>query len=265
MRYLLKCKAIATAVQSVSLAPHPSRALSSFSKLMEYVAKPPSQNVPAWTRLARNVKSPDATPSSSPDSKHLENIRKACDVEDTIGKLEHEFMEEMAGALGRTGNKAVYYFNEMRVARAAFDRIDAEALAAEESNPLHPSFSITAALSTRREAAQAYHRARQLAEDARRELIIHRQACGFIHNNYSIVENAFPLLPLAQVTSLDRVHELKGMSKHELSLLDKPSLKAELCALGVARDGDGGGGAVDAAAMARSDLLALLARAINAL
>jgi hypothetical protein len=43
-------------------------------------------------------------------------------------------------------------------------------------------------LSGREQIARNFNAARQLFEDARRELIIHRQACGFTANNYQLVE-----------------------------------------------------------------------------
>jgi len=162
-------------------------------------------------------------------------------------------MEEIAGALGRTGNKCVYYFKEMKAALRAFEDVDA---AAASQAP----FSL-AALNARREAAAAFHQALQQAEDARRELIIHRQACGFTHNNYGIVESAFPLPARVRVTSFDRAAELQSLSGHKLSLIDEAGLRAELHALGVPRDADGR----ELGAMAKPELLAVLARTIQAL
>lgn len=204
---------------------------SSFSKLIEYAAKPPSTNQPAWTRIAyKLVEGPSIGGEvSSPDQKHLDGIRKGYDIEDSIGKLELELMEEIAGALGKTGDKCVYYFRELKRAKAAFDACPSPSSFTASSS----SSSFSSALIQRRTAANEFNSIRRLAEDARRDLIIHRQACGFTSNNFKIVDEVFPLPPPILVTSGHRLQELKNMKLYKMQQLDKGTIKKELLSLGI--------------------------------
>ncbi len=212
--------------------------LRSFSKLIEYAAKPPSTHVPAWTRLSQKIKAPSGQQQQlqqqqSPDGKHIENLQRSgrFDIEDSLGKLEEELMEEIAGALGKTGDKCVWHFKEMNKAKLAWEKAVCSPAQVQHHSVSLPTFAFpvfmpsrtpslapspSPSLSTleRQKIAQQFNQARQLFEDARRELIIHRQACGFTANNYQIVEEIFPLPAPLLVMTEKRIGDLRHALKH---------------------------------------------------
>ena len=94
-----------------------------------------------------------------------------------------ELQEEMAVALGKTGDKCVYYFKLL-------DRAHEEYLIKTDGDEKH-----CYSLEERIVAVQTFNVIRQEADAARRNLIIHRQAIGFYWNNHKIIENQFPLPP----------------------------------------------------------------------
>jgi hypothetical protein len=49
----------------------------------------------------------------------------------------------------------------------------------------------------------AYNKAREVALNARWEMTIHRQACGFVSNNYNIIEELYPMPPRIQKDDAD--------------------------------------------------------------
>ena len=148
------------------------------SKLLEYCARPPRKQEPSWRNLASKLKHGASFDDASKD--HIEKIKPQFDVSDSLAKLEEELQEEMAVALGKTGDKCVYYFKLL-------DRAHEEYLMKKDEK--HCS------LEERVVAAQTFNVIRQEADAARRNLIIHRQAIGFYWNNHKIIENQFPLPP----------------------------------------------------------------------
>ena len=87
----------------------------SSNKLLEYIAKPPSKNEPAWARLANQIKNEDHYTGIV--KKFESNINEICDRRDHISKIEDELREEMAKSLGRTGQKCVYAFDQLTKAK----------------------------------------------------------------------------------------------------------------------------------------------------
>ena len=150
------------------------RSSSDDSKLLEYIAKPPSKSEPAWSRLANKIKSSD---EDRIVQKFEMNINDICDRRDHVAKIEDELREEMAKALGKTGRKCVYAFDLLR--KAEQQCINARNRPSEEYQY----------------AVKTYNEVREFAENARTELIIHRQAIGLTWRNQKIVEEEFPLPP----------------------------------------------------------------------
>jgi hypothetical protein len=152
-----------------------------FSKFLEYCARPPSASKDAtWTSLAKKMKiSIDA---EAPETKHIEKMKRegVYSVEDSIAKLEDELAEEMASALGKTGDKTTILFKMMNRAQEEYAKLQEEGVDQVD-------------LERRRLAARTFNVLRQEAETARRNLIIHRQAVGFYWRNHAIVEEQYPL------------------------------------------------------------------------
>lgn len=113
------------------------------------------------------------------ESVYAARLRAAHDPRDNIQKIEEEVMEEMAGALGRTADKANYKFLVLERKGQEVDAlVEAKANSAEIEK-----------------AIGDFNRLRDDAEDARRELMIHRQALGFKTGNHALVSDMWPLPP----------------------------------------------------------------------
>ena len=202
---------------------------SSAPSLASYAAKPPRKDQPSWKRLAQLIKD-DPTAG---ESVYAARLRAGHDTRDHVEKIEEEILEEMAGALGRAGDKCNYRFLVLEkqgqaadaAAKAAAD--EAAVLRAMKVSELKEScrsggLPVTGSKATLvrylmfpsayrkiktrglpcggeskheqlQAAVQAFNEHRAEAQDARRELIIHRQAVGFQTGNHSAVEKAWPL------------------------------------------------------------------------
>ena len=138
------------------------------SKFMQYAARPPKKDVPSWKNLAATLKDEQS------DSPYLARIRRdVVDMKDHVERIEEEVLEEMSAALGRTATRCDYKFFMLDKAK---EKVDAAA---------HRS--------QRRAAIEAFNAARLEAEEARRALLIHRQAIGFRTQNYQEVSKFWPL------------------------------------------------------------------------
>ena len=114
----------------------------------------------------------------SADSKHIGDIKKNIDLQDTIGKIEDELREEMAKSLGRTGLKMQFSMQQMNEAKFLLDKILCDASSTHEDKI---------------NAVEVFNKSREFAYKTRLELIIHRQSIGLTWNNESIVETEFPI------------------------------------------------------------------------
>lgn len=150
---------------------------ASIDKLRKYVSKPESLSkpVPAYTRLATKIQDTELETNFS-NVKHLEQLRTVYNPLDALGKLEEEIAEEIASALGKTGGKCTVYFSMLRKIQLKYE-------------------ALPAAHKDKGETARLFNEVRALAREARRDLIIHRQAAGFTFQNHQIVETEFPLPP----------------------------------------------------------------------
>ena len=158
------------------------RGLCASSKLLEYCARPPRKQEPSWRTLASKLKESETSSDDSAGKEYIDKkLKPFYDVSDSIAKLEDELQEEMAVALGKTGDKTVYYYKLHERAHAQYLRLS------DENN--------RASLEERLKACRTFNALRTEAENARRNLIIHRQAIGFYWRNHHIVEEKFPLIP----------------------------------------------------------------------
>jgi hypothetical protein len=157
--------------------------------LAHYAAKIPTKEQHSWKRIANQIKKGLVIgPDTSDESVYSARLRATHDHRDAVEKIEDELMEEMAGALGRSGTKCDVLFLLLENQGKRCDEVAAlisDAVGAEfEENKV--------ALQT---AVTEFNRLRHDAENARRELIIHRQAVGFRQSNYEFVESHWPLPP----------------------------------------------------------------------
>ena len=146
------------------------------SKLLEYVARAPKKHEATWSTLAKKLKG--RTDVVSPDGKHVDKLKKqgVYSVEDSIGKLEEELQEEMAYALGRTGDKLEHAYQLMQLSHERYH------LAVENKEEL----------AKRQLAAETFNTLRIEADRRRRDLIIQRQAVGFTGEITKLLQISIP-------------------------------------------------------------------------
>ncbi len=124
------------------------------------------------------MKGVEEVAKDSAGSKHIDDIKKNVDLQDTIGKIEDELREEMAKSLGRTGIKMQFGMQRMNEAKLLLDKIFSDAKSTHEDKV---------------NAVELFNKSRDFAYRTRIELIIHRQSIGLTWNNENIVETEFPI------------------------------------------------------------------------
>eukprot|EP00586_Coscinodiscus_wailesii_P001270 CAMPEP_0172488048 /NCGR_PEP_ID=MMETSP1066-20121228/17402_1 /TAXON_ID=671091 /ORGANISM="Coscinodiscus wailesii, Strain CCMP2513" /LENGTH=223 /DNA_ID=CAMNT_0013255029 /DNA_START=205 /DNA_END=876 /DNA_ORIENTATION=+ len=158
--------------------PH-ARTLSSSSSSI-------TKNLSSWERSAQNVKNTDNT------DKYLEHIRRTHDPALHVKTLEDELRGTMGKALGKQGDKVMRFLILMERERARYEELVSE---------MRDNGTVTCHIATAavKESAERYNGYRKDAMTARWELIVHRQAIGFIVDNHAYVTSKYPIgeaLPL---------------------------------------------------------------------
>lgn len=123
-----------------------------------------TQRSTSWERNAVLVKNTDI------NNQYLEHIRDTHDPALHIKTLEDEIRGSMGKALGKQGEKVLYYIELMKNER--------------EQHLKTPNDV---------ECARRHNEYRKQALQARWELMVHRQAVGFIINNQKFVNKHFPI------------------------------------------------------------------------
>lgn len=121
-------------------------------------------------------------------NKYLEHIRDVHDPSMHIKSLEDELRGTMGQALGKQGDKILRALRNMR------EQLDLYHDLLEK----HPITSEPVL-----ERAKQYNFYREQAKTARWELIVHRQAIGFIVNNHKFVSDKYPISPALPETEED--------------------------------------------------------------
>ena len=124
-----------------------------------------SYNAPTWERAARRVKNVDA----EKDSLYMDAIRDTHDPSMHLKTIEDELKGTIGKALGKQGQKIHYHVTRMQEAYAQYQ---------EKPSP---------------QVAAAFNACRKQAIQARWELLVHRQAAGFIVNNHKYVMEHYPI------------------------------------------------------------------------
>ncbi|KAL7524349.1 hypothetical protein ACHAWF_000913 [Thalassiosira exigua] len=151
-----------------ALSAASSRALSSRSRKSSPPSKSASQT---WERSAKLVKNTDV---SNP---YLDAVRsEVVDPALQLKTIEDELCGAIGKALGRQGEKVLFALREMDEARF-------ECAEAIGRNSLEEASR----------SAARHNEARERAIKARWELLVHRQAVGFIVDNHRVVHETFPI------------------------------------------------------------------------
>lgn len=132
-----------------------------------------------WERQARAIKD---TGNFSGD--YLEAMRETHDPALHVKTIEDELKSTIGKALGRQGEKILYSTRQMKR--------EYEIYVKEES-----------CLKMKREAADRFNQHRKEALQARWELIVHRQAAGFIVENHNFVVEHYPVADALPTTDDD--------------------------------------------------------------
>mmetsp|Transcript_59690 Transcript_59690/g.69767 ORF Transcript_59690/g.69767 Transcript_59690/m.69767 type:complete len:187 (-) Transcript_59690:184-744(-) len=127
----------------------------------------------SWGRSARTVQNTDIT------SEYWEHVRAKSDPALHVKTIEEELCGEMGKALGKQGGKVENALYAMGVEQKQYKKL-------MEGDPKKWSEEILA-------SATRYNSFREIAVKARWELVVHRQAVGFIVNNHKLVHERYPI------------------------------------------------------------------------
>ena len=142
---------------------------------------PSNQTSTSWERGAKLVKNTDKS------NEYLDTIRQTTDPGLHLKTIEDELRGTMGKALGKQGEKILRFVRAMAQERLRYDELLEKG--ATEINP-----------KGLKETAERYNELRKEAMKARWELLVHRQAVGFIVDNHNTVARHFPIggpLPLS--------------------------------------------------------------------
>lgn len=130
-----------------------------------------------WERGAIAVKNIDAT------NPYLESIRQTHDPAMHIKTIEDELKGTIGQALGKQGRKILMWMKVMQQERERYDSLLV----------LQQDMKCAVTVMQINAIAKGYNAAREKAIKARWELVVHRQAAGFIVNNHKLVHEKFSI------------------------------------------------------------------------
>jgi len=134
----------------------------------------PSRPSTSWERGAKLVKNTDTS------NQYLEHIRKTHDPALHVKTIEDELRGAMGKALGKQGEKILRFVKAMGQERKRYDELRADPHCSRSTDELE-------------RVVKRYNDIRSEALKARWELLVHRQAVGFIVDNHNTVANTFPI------------------------------------------------------------------------
>ncbi len=159
----------------------------------------PSPVTKSWERGAKLVKNIDTS------NQYLEHIRQTHDPALQLKTLEDELKGTMGKALGKQGEKVLNILNRMReeeskvhnLLESNYSRIDQDDFDIDAG--VRKEHQISIRMIPESAKKQIYHhvqnhnRLRKQAIQARWELLVHRQAVGFITQNHKFVNEMFQI------------------------------------------------------------------------
>ena len=155
----------------------------------------------AWQRGARRVKEDVTAPSRERElDPYYHRIRETHDPTLHLKTLEDELKSTIGQALRRQADKILQarammdreresYADLCRTIQAGKNR----AVEPVQGNTADDSMDVRQAAELVRECAQRHNQYRAQALQARWELMVHRQAAGFLVNNHNVVYQTFPI------------------------------------------------------------------------
>jgi hypothetical protein len=137
----------------------------------EYRAQAPGPKLKSWESGARLVK------NISVENQYLEHIREVHDPSQHLKTIEDELRGTIGKALGKQGQKI----------------LSAVRLMEQEYQNYQQLIETGASSSKIVAAAKQHNKHRKQAIQARWELMVHRQAVGFVVGNHQFVQEKFPI------------------------------------------------------------------------
>lgn len=137
-----------------------------------------SSSSKSWERSATLVKNTDKS------SNYLDHIRQTHDPALHVKTLEEEIRGTMGAALGKQSKKILSSLRLMEQEREEYDEL-VNGDDGKKTYALNSSLVI--------DCAKRHNEYRQEAVTARWELLVHRQAVGFLVDNHKIVHEHFPI------------------------------------------------------------------------
>jgi len=145
-------------------------------------------------------------PNNYNNNNYTEVIREAHDPSRHLKTIEDELIGTIGAALGRQGEKIKSAMQLMEREFQTYQRL------VSSKNPPTDPVKV-------RQSAQSFNAFRDQAVKARWELMVHRQAAGFLVNNHEYVMKHFPIpeaLPISET----------GQSSNEI-ISNEPSSRSE--------------------------------------
>jgi hypothetical protein len=147
------------------------RSFASKSPGEYYRATAPIPEVKSWESGARMVK------NTTVENKYMEHIRAVHDPSMHVKTIEDELKGTIGKALGKQGQKVLSFMHRIEEERQKYEDLREQQA---------PASKITA-------CAIEHNSFRKQGIQARWELLVHRQAVGFITNNHKFVMDKFPI------------------------------------------------------------------------
>ena len=123
----------------------------------------------SWVRSAKRVKDTEST--TDKHLNYLETIRATHDPILHVKSLEDELMGTMGAALGKQADKINQHLQQMDIQKKRYHDL------CQQTEPC---------ILKLKEIAIRHNEFREAAKTARWELLVHRQAVGFIINNHNV-------------------------------------------------------------------------------
>ena len=186
------------------------RTVSSKNTSKSFTVNMPSTTTESWERGAKVVQNTDTT------NQYLEQIRESHDPSLHLKTLEDELKGTMGKALGKQGDKILNLLKKMNDEKLKYDRIISSLFLKESDTRIecHDVKKISSVV--KKEIylqVQEHNRRREEAVHARWELLVQRQAIGFITDNNRFVHAKFPIPERLEIPDIIGERDADGLLK----------------------------------------------------
>jgi hypothetical protein len=144
----------------------------------------PSTPLKSWERGAQTVQN-----TKDNNNPYLEHIRDMHDPSLHVKTIEDELQGAMGMALGKQGEKVLAFTRAMDQERRRYEELLLLSSGGDGSSQQQQAMRLI----VKKKAAQQHNEYRKQCIQARWELMVHRQAIGFIVGNHTYVMKSFPI------------------------------------------------------------------------